>query len=295
MQYGLWTIGFYDPGCRPEDERLFGCATQGMTIGKNLVRSEEGCLAVWREAALGWVFSGTYTNVLAELRAFERTPSLALVFFAHGDGPESFLKALRALLPDTPIAGGGAAVGENGVGQLSPPGRDVAVLLIESEGFTVCAKNVLEPTGERFTFEAEGSRRIHRFAGPDGHWRNAPDALAEIKRARQVAADDFESLTFSDEQNRNLHFRAEGDVLASGADLPETGELILRHTPRPIAEAAIRAFAQRENALVIGCAGLKSLLTGDYAVPDNTLVLYLHGEIISGAFGNLMLSAVQPL
>lgn len=295
MRYGAWTIGFYTEGHRPLRDDFFGCATQGMTCGRRIVQSDGGHVALWRTNVMGWAASGTYDAVLSELAGASLPCALALVFFTQGRGQEAFLSAFRSLYPQAVIAGGGAATSHGGSDGVSPEGADAAVLLVESGLWRAEAENVLPWTGVQYAFEREGARHLARLRREDGVWESAQPCLAAEKRARRVAEWDNESLTLSDEAGRNLHFHEAAGALIAGRDLPSEGPLLLRHAERGAAETAVIRFAQREGALILGCAGLKTLLSAPYVLPEDALAVYLHGEIAGGAFCNLMMTSLEAM
>jgi hypothetical protein len=88
-------------------------------------------------------------------------------------------------------------------------------------------------------------------------------------------------------------------VLHTGAELPADGRLELRKVSRADAVQRLAEFCTVPDALVFGCAGLRSLLDAPLPVAPGTLVGFMFGELVTldghSQFGNLMAVRLAPL
>ncbi len=289
---------FWTPGnAPPDDGHTFGCASHGIAAPGVWRGPDEAAAAGWPEKGLrGVAFSGSYAGVLAQLRNDVTRPTAAIVLFAHSSGMEAFLDRWAELLPGVPVAGGGAARGPGQVqGQLMRPAEDVTVLLIADGVWRAESLNVHDPAGTAVEFRAQGPRTITQVReNPAADWQSASSYF----RARQTACDreagDCESITFADAGGRNVHASFDGERLCTGADLPVDKRLVLRTVSRAAAARRLEEFCAVPNALVFGCAGLRSLLRAPLAVGEGTLAGFLFGELVTlggrPQFGNLMAS-----
>ena len=89
-----------------------------------------------------------------------------------------------------------------------------------------------------------------------------------------------------------MHVSFDGERLHTGANLPADRRLVLRTVSRSEAARRLAAFCAEPNALVFGCAGLRSLLDAPLAVGEGTLTGFMFGELVTldggPQFGNLM-------
>jgi hypothetical protein len=291
-----WTLTFWTPGHAPVDDgRTFGCASHGIAAAGAWCGPEEAAAAGWSDNGLkGEVVAGTYDAVLARLGQFAWKPAAAIALFAQGGGVEAFLERWHERFPDVPVAGGGAALGAGQArGELLPAAADVAVLLIHDGQWWVNTLNVHDRTGQTVKFRADGPRTLtHLREPPASDWLSAADFFRVQQAACGRAAGDCESITFSDVSGRNMHVSFDGDRLHTGADLPADGRLELRTVSRADAAQRLAAFCAVPNALVFGCAGLRSLLDAPLPVAPKTLVDFMFGELVTldggPQFGNLM-------
>jgi hypothetical protein len=291
-----WTLTFWTPGHAPVDDgRTFGCASHGIAAAGAWCGPEEAAAAGWSDNGLkGEVVAGTYDAVLARLGQFAWKPAAAIALFAQGGGVEAFLERWHERFPDVPVAGGGAALGAGQTfGELLPAAEDVAVLLIADGVWRVESLNVHDPVGETVEFRADGPRTITQVREtPADGWQPAAPFFRAWQTACDRAAGDCESITFSDVSGRNVHVSFDGERLHTGADLPADGRLALRTVSRAEAARRLAAFCAEPNALVFGCAGLRSLFDAPLPIGSGTLVGFMFGELVTRAgrpqFGNLM-------
>jgi hypothetical protein len=293
---------FWTPGHRPKNGAgLFGCASHGVAASGVWHEPETDASETWPRSLSGAVVSGAYDAVIAELALLLQKPSAAIILFAQGTGMEVFLRSWHTLFPDVPVVGGAAARGTDGAqGELLPSSVDLAVLLIDSGRWRAEALNVHDVETLPLEFRADGARRITHLR-PVGAkaWQTAVDLFKGQQEACGRLADDFESITLSDINGRNIHCSIDGDDLESGADLPEDGPLDLRVVTAEDAAKRLAHFCAEPDALVFGCAGLRSLLDEPLAVATGTLAGFMFGELVSLAngpqFGNLMAARLTPV
>ena len=291
-----WTLTFWTPGHAPVDDgRTFGCASHGIAAANLWRGPEEAAAAVWLESGLkGEVMAGAYDAVLAQLGQLTSKPAAAIVLFAHASGMEAFLERWHERFPDVPVAGGGAARGAGQTsGELLPAAEDVAVLLIADGVWRVESLNVHDPVCETVEFRADGPRTITQVREtPADGWQPAAPFFRAWQTACDRAAGDCESITFSDVSGRNVHVSFDGERLHTGADLPADGRLVLHTVSRSEAARRLAAFCSEPNALVFGCAGLRSLLDAPVTMGEGTLTGFMFGELVTldgrPQFGNLM-------
>jgi hypothetical protein len=83
-----------------------------------------------------------------------------------------------------------------------------------------------------------------------------------------------------------------------GANLPAEGLLILRSVSRNAAAEKLRDFCLVSNAIVFGCAGLRTLIDEPFEVGSGTLTGFMFGELVAFGgttqFGNLMAARLLP-
>jgi hypothetical protein len=295
-------FGFWTPGHAPENNAgLFGCASHGVASSGVWREPDADASETWTTSLSGDVVTGTYDEVIAELTLLSKEPTAAIILFAKGTGMESFLHSWHTLFSDAPVVGGAAARGADQTqSELLPSSADLAVLLIDSGRWRAEALNVHDVEALPLEFRADGTRRITHLR-PLGtkEWQAAVDVFAWQQEACGRLADDFESITLSDTNGRNIHCSIDGDHLQSGADLPEGGHLDFRVVTPEEAAKRLARFCSEPDTLVFGCAGLRGLLDEPLAVASGTLVGFMFGELVSLAngpqFGNLMAARLTPV
>ena len=117
--------------------------------------------------------------------------------------------------------------------------------------------------------------------------------LKNKKAEYGIDADDFEHMTFSDENGINVHLSEVDGKIFSGRDLSE--HMYLRYVPEDEVQGKIESFYDDENAIVFGCAGLKKIIKKK--LKTKGVGLYMFGEVCTkediSDFGNLMLSKLR--
>lgn len=286
-------FAFWTPGHVPSDDgRTVGCAAHGYA-SDGVWREPGGPGAgIWRQAVPGESLAGTYDEVWSQLDRVAWRPAAALILFSHAKGIETFLEKWNVRFAGVPVAGGGAALGAGqSVGELLPAAADVTVLLIQGGRWRAETINVHDRTGQAFEFRSSGPRTITHLRDRDA-WTPAATGFRVLQAAHGRAATDCESLTLCDAGGRNVHCRFDGEVLHTGADLPADGRLECRAVSRADVARRLTEFCAVPNALVFGCAGLRSLLDVPLQVAAGSLVGFMFGELVTldgrPQFGNLM-------
>lgn len=291
---------FWTPRHAPADDgRLFGCAAHGYASAGVWRAPEEPGSDIWPHALNAEPVVGAYGEVWAELEQLAWRPAAAILLFSHAQGIEAFLELWNARFSGVPVAGGGAALGTGQTrGELLPAAADVAVLLIRGGQWRVETLNVHDHTGQAFEFRASGPRTLTHLRDRDA-WAPAATVFRSLQTGSGRAAADCESLTLCDAGGRNLHCRFDGEVLHTGAELPADGRLELRKVSRADAAQRLAEFCAVPNALVFGCAGLRSLLDAPLPVAAGSLVGFMFGELVTldghSQFGSLMAVRLAPL
>jgi len=285
-------LTFWNVGSAHADA-AFGGSTHGFATFDEWVAPEAGRQAAWNSPVPGTVLGGTYTGVLDDLA---RAPAAktGIVLFARADGMEAFLTAVGRLQPGLTLLGG-ATARQGSTGELAPPAPEVSLLLLPAG--EVETTNVLTPTGPRIEAKTAGPRRLAALrAWGESAWQPARQALVALKARSGCPVDRFEEATLADPLGRNLHLSVNGDELDSGAQV-DSVELVFRTARPDEVQTRFQEFCSVPNALVVGCAGLRSLLARPLRPAAGTLVVFLFGEVIPLAgqnrFGNLMLGRLR--
>jgi hypothetical protein len=290
-------LAFWTPGTGLlQDQQLFGCASHGFATDSDWVEPVKGRYSLWEETIKGTVFSGGNDSVLTNLGNCSFTPKVCIAFFRKPLGVEHFILKFRELLPNVPVIGGGAAIGEGqNMGDVLPLAEEV-VLLAAAEGeFDLQTLNIYNQTNMELEINKTSDRGFDKVRLlPDGKWQSALDFFHEQKEIRGITQDDFESITFHDLNRRNIHCSIKEDQILTGANLPDNGRLVLCVVDRKEATRHLSEFISEERSLVIGCAGIRSLVQEPLTTGRGSLAGFLFGEVVSfnnqPMFGNLMLA-----
>ncbi|MCQ2437797.1 MAG: hypothetical protein MJ099_05325 [Clostridia bacterium] len=89
-----YKVTFWNPGCMPADDDVFGCATLGFADGSRWVEPTEKASACWRTLR-GEAYGGSYDEMLAARRASEARPVAILVLFTGEAGNDRFVDTLQ--------------------------------------------------------------------------------------------------------------------------------------------------------------------------------------------------------
>jgi hypothetical protein len=290
-------IAFWTPGTGIlQNQHLFGCASHGFATDSAWFEPEKGEYSFWKETIKGTVFSGGYKNVLTSLSKCDFMPKVCIAFFRKSLGVEQFILKFRELLPDVPLIGGGAAIGKwQNMGDISPLAEEIVLLAADEGEFDLQTLNIYNQSNEELEINKTSDRSFNKVRLlPDGKWQSALDFFHEQKEIRGISQDDFESITFHDLNRRNIHCSIKEDQIFTGANLPDNRRLVLCVVDRKEATRHLSEFISEERSLVIGCAGIRSLIQKPLTAGRNSLAGFLFGEVVSlnhqPMFGNLMLA-----
>lgn len=291
-----WKVSFWTPGSQPiDDGRTFGCAVHGYCNNTLWVNPDVKSVVNWNNELEGIVLSGSYEEVIDKIKTLEFTPKIAVAVFSKAMGMEDFICTVKSLVKGIPMVGGGAALGPNQtIGEILPSAEEVALLLVSEGDFKIEVMNVHKTIEKEVLIETTSPRFIHRIKEMVGeNWENAAEYFIRQQNHYGLNSEDFESFTFSNENECNIHCSVSKDGLKSGANLPKNNRLISRLTDKESATKAIALFISSENALVFGCAGLRGLLKKEITSGENSLAGFLFGELVTlkdeSMFGNLMM------
>ena len=280
-------IAFYTPDYRGRLD-FFGCASLKIAGESGAQTGLARRFPIEPEAI---EVSGSYETCIREAREVaERQRIQACIVLTGNAGNENaFCRELNTALR-CPMVGGGAAVdlASNTAGLLAR-GGEANLLLISDDRFCVevSCKNIHTPLS-RHRMTLGEPRTLLAIDGED-----AADWLAAKKVALGLQSDDWEHLTFSDENGINTHLSLQNGQIQSGRNLERIMDL--RFVRQEDVQATMQSFYADEQAIVFGCAGLGGLLERE--IETRSLGLFLFGEVCySGEradFGNLMLSKLR--
>lgn len=237
----------------------------------------------------GEMILGTYRQCLENIP--DGTWQAGVVLLGNAGGENEFVRALSEKI-NAPLVGGSAAInpvtGESG---LITGKCEAAVFLINDDRYKieVVSKNIHHNILSKHMI-SYSDRWIDKIDGCEPErW------LLEQKEKLGFAEDDFEHLTFSDEHGINIHLSKVDNRIFSGRDLATN--MYLRYISPSEVQAQIQEFYDDKDAIVFGCAGLKSIL--DSGLHTDGIGLFMFGEICTmegySDFGNLMLSKLRIL
>lgn len=276
-------IRFYTPAYGVSEE--FGAATLGFAGYEN----EELSHSVLCPADLnGEVICGSYEDCLRQVH--DGDWKVGIVLMGNAGGENAFVRTLSERL-NIPLVGGSAAIDPvSGKDKLLYGKGEAAVFLIDDARyrFEVCCENIHHDILSGHDISFTDARWIDKIDGCDPvEW------LREKKEALGLSPDDFEHLTFTDENGINVHLSKVDGRIFSGRDLSE--HMYLRYVPKEEVQKRIQAFYDDKDAIVFGCAGLKNILHA--GLHTEGIGLFMFGEVctVKGCsdFGNLMLSKLR--
>ena len=291
-----WNIKFWLPGKMPAGENVFGCSTYGYATHTSWFNPEDTPVYTWNFTPVGEVLSGSYSEVYEQLKEITFVPKAIVTVFTAKSGMEDFLSACKELMGSVPFVGGGAAIGSGQTaGEILPNAKDVSMLLIAEGEFLSSFQNIHEDRLLNIVIEPAGERIIKNIRIlPDGIWIDAVDFYRTCRATKGIAENDFETITFSDLKNRNVHCSIVNNELKVNANLPKDNKMLLRTVSRDEATQRFSKFISEENALVFSCAGLRSLYNKKVYAGENTFAGFFFGETATigndACFGNLILS-----
>ena len=275
-----WTFRFFSPGEAVEDD--------GQTFG--LTASEYYPLGN-KKKILGEVFAGTYDEVLERLGQYAGAQgagvSNAVILFRENEGNEAFIQKFSGLFPGIGCAGGTAAHTDTHGPRVLPGDGDVAVMLV-GQPSVVQSCNVHEKIGyadieceQRYVGKIDGMRADEWFR-----------EKAQIYTDGKIC---YEQLTLSEDNGKNVHFTEKDGRLFANAAL-DTEKIQIRYVSRKDAQKTADRFANTDDTIVFGCAGVNTLLDRRVPLGEDGMIGFLFSEVVTldrkPMFANLMLSKI---
>ena len=295
-------IGFWNTGYSPYyKNKIFGCSSLGYVTDEKWIESNDEEPAFWVHKLTGESISGSYQSTLKAISNLTFLPKFCLVFFNQAKGVEDFLHQSHLIMPEVQIFGGGAALSGSQIkGELIPQAEDVNILAVSDGNFTFQTLNIYESSGISVEIKASSNREFEQLRLlPEGYWQNAPEFYRKQQKQNAIEFDNFELMPFYDHNRRNIHCRTDSKVMKTGANLPENNILNLGITTYPKAEEALTTFIAENNSLIIGCAGIRSLISNPLKTGKDSLAGFLFGEAFTlngnAMFGNLMLTKIKKI
>lgn len=295
-------IGFWNTGCSPNYENhIFGCSSIGYATSEKWIEPIDEKPAFWEHNLTGESISGSYQSTLGALSSLAFMPKFCLAFFNKAIGVDDFLRQYRLIMPHVKIIGGGAARTETqNLGEILPTADDVTILAVSEGDFTFQTLNIYDSSGISVEIKASSDREFEQLRQlPEAPWQNAIEFYRNQQEFNAIDAVNFELMTFCDNNQRNLHCGTDGKVMKTGANLPENNILNLGITTHQKAEEALTAFIAGNNSLIVGCAGIRSLIRNPLKTGKKSLAGFLFGEVFTldgnVLFGNLMLTKINKI
>ena len=293
MRIRFTTPCIYDTGCANTGSDDFGCASFGFAGAPDpTVESER----IWNGEIKGQAFFGRMEDVLAAVPekcssigddGICRSWQAGIVLFGNCGGENAFIRKLYEKTSCELTGGAAACDSVNGTSGLIAGGNQVAVYMIcdPDHKIYVESKNIHENLLGVHKIGFTDSRVLDTIDGKDAVlW------FTERREEYGFDSNDFEHMTFSDLNGVNAHMSMDGERLVSGRDLCE--EMILRYVDKGNVYPQMNSFYNDSNAIIFGCAGLKSILEQNIML--DTMGMFMFGEVatVNGIpeFGNLMMS-----
>lgn len=264
----------------------FGCASYGFAGEPDHTK---GVIKEWKKPLDGIVLSGTIDEVLRKTKEASKTEKwqAGIVLFGNCGRENVFIRELQRIV-NCDLTGGAAAfdpiIGKTG---LVFGNSEVAVLLIDEAQTKIHVEtlNIHNHVLGKHEMGYSNPRIIDTIDGKDAlKW------YSDKRKEYGLTESDFEHLTFSDENNINAHLSLVDGKLCSGRDLTDT--MLLRYVEKGTVYTQMSDFYNDPNALIFGCAGLKSILEKD--ILCDSMGMFMFGEVVTvngiSEFGNLMLS-----
>ncbi|MBQ7255558.1 MAG: hypothetical protein IJS31_04860 [Oscillospiraceae bacterium] len=264
---------------QPLDGIEFGAASFGMVGCEDPTAAN---LRTFAKDLRGTVIHGSYRHCLENLP--KKAPQAIIALLGNAGGENAFIGEVSRRM-GCPITGGAAAF-EDRMGLIAG-GGEASLFCIDDDRYeiAVSCRNIHTEVLEQCVLELEDARTIRTVNGEDAvAWYNQKRAQLDL------APDDFEHLTISDEDGINAHMSIANGKLISGRDLHT--RMLLRYANPNDVQKQMQAFYEDADSLVFGCAGLKKILPAP--LHTDGLGLFMFGEVctVNGKadFGNLMLS-----
>ena len=279
-------VAYYGPHCAETGGEWFGSMTYGFPDTEVFT----GDIRYSPEMDGECVY-GSYEECLSLARAAGKNAKAAIVFTNNRGGENVFLRDLSEIL-SCPVAGGGAAVGDDpSVGSLPVSNAKAGIFLITDPRVSITSEfeNIHSHIIGEFELGFTDPRILDTVNG-----ENAADFLRAVKTEYGFAENDFEHITFSTLEGINAHLnRNDGVNIRSGRDLQP--RMLLRYVEPDEVQEKIESFYSEKDAIIFGCAGLRGIMDSTFSA--ESFGGFFFGEICTvnghADFGNLMLSRLR--
>jgi hypothetical protein len=297
----MTTLLFYTPEHDESGEQGFGCASLGFTSSEGWVDPLATARTAFAYDIEGILLNGNLDHVGARIDNVTGDVKGGIVLFGNCGREETLLDKLAERFPGKPFAGGSSVIGDDGrKGRLLPANGEVSLLLITDDRFELATQ--FENVHQEIVAEADvcGSepRYIRDVVLQDGTRLSLHELMSQIAAEKGVTTGLTERITISASDGRNIHLVPDGKCYFCGANLPQDRHILVRYTDKQNVYARMRAFYADTDAIIFGCAGLKSMLDDNqFLTGSGSIGLFMHGEVavISGKaqFANLTLSKLK--
>ena len=279
-------ISYYGPHCVQTEGRSFGSMTYGFPDTE--VFTDE---IRFSQELDGECLYGSYAGCLGLARRMGSRAKAAIVFTNNKGGENAFLQVLSEIL-SCPVAGGGAAVGDDPtVTGLPVSDAQAGIFLITEPDLSIKAEfeNIHSHIIGECDLGFTDPRILETVNG-----ENAAEFLRSVKARYGFAETDYEHITFSTLEGVNAHLnRSDGVNIRSGRDLQQ--RMLLRYVEPDEVQKKIESFYSDKDTIIFGCAGLRGIM--DSTFRTESFGGFFFGEICTvnghADFGNLMLSRLR--
>ena len=281
-----------------------GCAVQGFAAASEWARPEEKNSVDFPKKLRGIVVTGSLEEAERRLNLPDCPQNVlaGIVFFGNCGGENAFMDFLCKKFPGVPFAGGSPAIGEDGTTmRILPQRAQVCLLLITDRRYRYCAHtlNVYDEQVAGVRVLGDDPRAIVQVEC-NGAVLPLRELLLREAKQRNITSGLTERFSIADAAGRNIHLIPQGDHFACGADLPADGQVFIRHAENAAVLRKMRDFYAAEDALIFGCAGVKTLIGEEKLTTGRGSVgLFMFGEVVSmnrtSDFAHLMLTRLSVL
>ena len=279
-------FAYYGPHCGQTEGDFFG----SMTYGFSDTDVFTGEIRYSPEMEGEYIF-GSYAECLSMAQSVRSAAKAAIVFTNNRGGENVFLQRLSEML-SCPVAGGGAAIGDNAsVSSLPVREADAGVFCITDPHLKIKAE--FENIHSHILGECELGFNDPRIL-ETVNGESAAEFLRSAKAKYGFSENDYEHITFSTLEGINAHLnRNDGVNIRSGRDLQP--KMLLRYVEPGEVQEKIESFYSVKDAIIFGCAGLRGIMESTFRT--ESFGGFFFGEICTvnghADFGNLMLSRLR--
>jgi hypothetical protein len=297
-----YQLRFYTPAYEESKEGgVFGCASFGVCNEKKWHEPAESVNLAFGKTLKGILINASLAEAREQITVIPNKADVkaGIVLYGNCGRENEFTNFLCTQLPDVPLIGGSSAFTDNGKkGRLLPENNEFSALFLTDEKYSYFTEycNIHSEIIKELSVEGTEPRHIKTVIDA-GKRVILSEVIREIGLQKGIMAGLHERVAVSDQYNRNIHLIPDGENYICGADLPENRQIFVRYSCEDAFEE-IRQFYSCENALIFGCAGLKSILDNKtFVTGRNTLGLFMFGEVVPigkySNFANLTLARLQ--